>query len=197
MSKPEDKSLPDRRRFLLRNLGKGLLWLMVIVGGYFYARNNLDFTLEAVLGPFYERPKIVYLIFLASEVIFGIIPPEFFMIWSLRTEVLSNYVYNVISLAAISYAAGVIGFLIGEYLNNTKFFVEMKKRVFGKFEEHLNNYGGFLVIVAAVTPIPFSGIAMLVGSVKYSFRRYLLFSLFRFVRFLVYSVIIWEANVFN
>lgn len=197
MSQSENNTLPDKRRFLLRNLGKGLVWLIVIVGGYFYARDNLDFSLETVLGPFYDRPKIVYLIFLASEVIFGIIPPEFFMIWSLRTEVLSSYIYNLISLSAISYAAGVIGFLIGQYLNETQFFVAMKKRVFGKFEDHLTQYGGFLVIVAAVTPIPFSGIAMLMGSVKYSFRKYLYFSLFRFARFLVYAIIIWEANIFN
>lgn len=197
MSDQSTKSLPDRRRFLLKNLGRGLIWLIVIVGGYFYARNNLDFTLESVLGPVYEKPLIIYLIFLGSEVIFGIIPPEFFMIWSLRTGILSNYIDNIVALSVISYLSGVIGFLIGQYLNNTKFYKEMKKRVFGKFEEHLNNYGGFLVIVASLTPIPFSGIAMLVGSVKYSFRKYLLFSLFRFARFLAYSIVIWEANVFN
>lgn len=177
MPKQPTDSLPDRRRFLLRNLAKGAIWLIAIVGGYFYARNNLDFTLEAVLGPVYEKPTIIYIIFLTSEVIFGIIPPEFFMIWSLRTEALSNYINNIVALSAISYTAGVIGFLIGQYLNRTHFFVEMKKIVFGKFETHLNNYGGFLVIVASLTPIPFSGIAMLVGSVKYSFRKYLYFSL--------------------
>ncbi len=197
MAEEDNKSLPDRRRFLLRNLARGFTWLVVIVGGYFYARNNLNFTLEAVLGPVYEKPSIVYLIFLASEVIFGIIPPEFFMIWSLRAEILINYINNIISLSIISYIAGVIGFLIGQYLNRTKFFVAMKKRVFGKFEKHLNHYGGFLVIVAAITPLPFSGIAMLVGSVKYSFKKYLYFSLFRFARFVAYSIIIWEANILN
>lgn len=197
MSSQPTNSIPDRRKFLARNLLRGFVWLIVIVGGYFFARNQLDFSLESFLGPVYEKPKVIYSIFLASEVIFGIIPPEFFMIWSLRSEILMNYVNNIVLLSIISYFSGVIGFLIGQYLNNTRFYKEMKKRVFGKFEEHLNNYGGFLVIVASLTPIPFSGIAMLVGSVKYSFRRYLYFSLFRFVRFLVYSIIIWEANIFN
>lgn len=197
MSTKQEKTLPDKNRFLLKNLGRGLIWLIVIVGGYFYARNNLDFSLESALGPVYDKPVIIYTIFLASEVIFGIIPPEFFMIWSLRNEVLLIYIYNIISLSIISYVSGVIGFLIGQYLNNTRFYKEMKKRVFGKFEKHLANYGGFLVIVASLTPIPFSGIAMLVGSVRYSFRRYLYFSLFRFVRFIVYSIVIWEANILN
>lgn len=196
MYQEQQKQLPDRRKFLIRNLLKGFVWLAVIVFGYIFLHKNYDFSLETVLGPVYEQSTIVYLIFLGSEIIFGIFPPELFMIWSLRTEDLGNYVDNVMALSAISYVAGIVGFFIGEYLNNTQFYVQMKKRVFGKFEEHLNNYGGFLVVVAALTPIPFSGIAMLVGSVKYSFRKYLLFSLFRFLRFLVYGIIIWEANVF-
>ncbi|MEQ9466735.1 MAG: hypothetical protein RLN88_04945 [Ekhidna sp.] len=196
MSRKSERELPDRRRFLLRNLLRGFLWLAVIVAAFIYARKNYDFTLETVLGPVYDQPTVVYLIFLASEVIFGIIPPEFFMIWSLRSEILSNYIYNIIALSAISYAAGIIGFGIGAYLKNTRFYRIMKVRVFGKFEKHLNNYGGFLVVVAALTPLPFSGIAMLVGSVHYSFKKYLWFSLFRFLRFLAYGIIIWEANIF-
>jgi membrane protein DedA with SNARE-associated domain len=195
MSNVTEKSLPDRRRFLIRNLLRGFLWLAVIVIGFLIARKYFNFSMEDALGPVYDRPTIIYLIFLASEVIFGIIPPEFFMIWSLRSEVILNYINNIVALSIISYVAGVIGFLIGQYLNNTRFYMEMKKRVFGKFENHLNNYGGFLVVVASLTPIPFSGIAMLVGSVKYSFRKYLWFSLFRFARFLAYSIIIWEANI--
>ncbi|WP_425389466.1 VTT domain-containing protein [Ekhidna sp.] len=195
MSPKAQKELPDKRRFLIRNLLRGFLWLAVIVIAFIYARKNYDFTLEAVLGPVYDRPTVVYFIFLASEVIFGIIPPEFFMIWSLRSEVLSNYINNIIALSAISYVAGIIGFGIGAYLKNTRFYRIMKIRVFGKFEKHLNNYGGFLVVVASLTPLPFSGIAMLVGSVHYSFKKYLWFSLFRFLRFLAYGIVIWEANI--
>lgn len=195
MSQKDQKPLPDKNRFLLRNLAKGLVWLAVIVFGYIFLRKNYDFTLESFLGPVYDQPTVIYLIFLSSETIFGIIPPEFFMIWSLRSGILSNYVTNIIALSGISYISGIIGFGIGAYLKNTQFYRQMKKRVFGKFEKHLNNYGGFLVIVAALTPLPFSGIAMLVGSVHYSFRRYLWISLFRFARFIVYGLIIWEANI--
>ncbi len=195
MTQKKSKELPDKRRFLIKNLLRGFLWLAVIVIAFIYARKNYDFTLQSILGPVYDRPSIVYFIFLASEVIFGIIPPEFFMIWSLRNEVLSTYIGNIIALSAISYIAGIIGFGIGAYLKNTQFYKEMKKRVFGKFEKHLNNYGGFLVVVAALTPLPFSGIAMLVGSVHYRFRKYLWFSLLRFLRFLVYGIVIWEANI--
>ncbi len=195
MSKKVKKPLPNRNKFLINNLLKGLLWLIIIVLGYAFLRQNYDFTLESILGPVYHQPAIVYIIFMASEVIFGIIPPEFFMIWSLRSEVLVNYVNNIVALATISYSAGIIGFGIGAYLKNTQFYEQMKKRVFGKFEKHLNNYGGFLVVVAALTPLPFSGIAMLVGSIHYSFRKYLWFSMTRFIRFIAYGIVVWEANI--
>ncbi|MEP1033925.1 VTT domain-containing protein [Ekhidna sp.] len=196
MPNKNQNELPDRRRFLIKNLLRGFLWLAVIVIGFIYLRKNYDFSLETVLGPVYDQPTVVYFIFLASEVIFGIIPPEFFMIWSLRNELLMAYINNVTALSAISYVAGIIGFGIGAYLKNTRFYRVMKYRVFGKFEKHLNNYGGFLVVVAALTPLPFSGIAMLVGSVHYSFKKYLWFSLFRFLRFFAYGIVIWEANIF-
>ena len=179
----------------MSNLLKGLSWLTVIVIGYLYLKKNYDFTLEGILGPLYNQPTVIYLIFLASEVIFGIIPPEFFMIWSLRSEILLNYISNIVALSAISYVAGIIGFGTGAYLKNTQLYKQMKRRIFGKFEKHLNNYGGFLVIVATLTPLPFSGIAMLVGSVHYSFRKYLWFSLFRFTRFAAYSIVIWEVHI--
>ena len=60
---------------------------------------------------------------------------------------------------------------------------------------HLYRYGGFLVIVASLTPIPSTGVPMLVGLLKFPLKNYLLFSLFRFVRFAVYGFIIWEANI--
>ncbi|MEQ9303566.1 MAG: hypothetical protein RJQ14_06575, partial [Marinoscillum sp.] len=62
MARKEPKELPDRRRFLLKNLLRGFLWLAVIVVAFIYARKNYDFTLEAVLGPVYDQPTIVYLI---------------------------------------------------------------------------------------------------------------------------------------
>ena len=95
----------------------------------------------------------------------------------------------------ISYVAGVFGYWFGAYLNTTRIYRLVKKRIFGKFEKHFYKYGGFLVIVAAVTPIPFSGICMLVGSLRYPFNKFLLFAMARFVRFTVYAAIIWQTQV--
>jgi len=187
----------QRTQFLMKNLIRGFLWLAAIVILYILARKYLNFDFKEWLGPVYDNVTLIYTIFLTSEIVFGIIPPEIFMFWAARHETIDIYIQNIIVLTFISYAAGIIGYFIGSYFNKTRLYRALKKNVFGKFEVHFNNYGGFLVVVAALTPIPFSGICMLVGAVKYNFRKFMWFSLFRFVRFIVYAIIIWEANVLS
>lgn len=195
MQAKEQRETAERTRFFFSNLLKGLVWLAVIVGGYFYLESNYNFSLQGILGPIYDKPLVIFSIFIASETIFGIIPPEFFMIWSLRNEVLSDYILNVALLSGLSYLAGIIGYFIGSHFSTTKLYRTLQKNYLGKYEKHVNRFGGFLVIVAAMTPIPFAGICMLMGTVKYRYRMFLIMSLSRILRFALYAAIVWEANV--
>jgi len=52
-----------------------------------------------------------------------------------------------------------------------------------------------MILVASLTPIPFSGVAMLVGSVHYPVNRYIFWSISRFAKFAVSAYVIWEANM--
>lgn len=187
----------SKSRFLISNLIKGLVWLVVLVTAYFLAKKYLNFDLEVLLGSLYENTLVIYSIFLGSEVVFGIIPPEFFMFWALRDEVITLYIQHVAGLAAISYVAGIIGYFLGSAFNTTVIYRFIRRRFLKKYEKLFNEYGGFLILVAALTPLPFSGICMLVGAVKYPVRKFFWISLSRFGRFIVYSIIIWEANVLN
>lgn len=195
MQSDDRKVATERTRFFLRNLIRGLIWLAVVVGGYFYLKSHYDITMEGMLGPLYDKPVIIYLIFLASEVIFGIIPPELFMIWALRNELLIQYILNIAALSMISYFAGFIGYYLGSHFSNTQLYKTLQKNYLGKYEKHFSRFGGFLVVVAALTPLPFSGICMLMGAVKYPYREFMLISTTRFLRFAFYAMIVWEANV--
>ncbi|MFT7031103.1 MAG: membrane protein DedA with SNARE-associated domain [Marinoscillum sp.] len=186
-----------RTRFFLKNLVRGLIWLGVIVGGYFYLKANYNFTLEGVLGSLYDKPQLIYLIFFVSETVFGIIPPELFMIWALRDELVIQYIFSIAGFAILSYIAGIIGYYIGSHFSTTKLYRTLQRNYLGKFEKHVNRFGGFLVIVAAFTPLPYAGICMLMGTVKYPYRKFLYIATSRFLRFAIYAAIIWEANVFQ
>ena len=53
--------------------------------------------------------------------------------------------------------------------------------------------GGFLIVVGALLPIPFSIISIAAGIINYKFRNYLLFGLLRFVRFYLYAIVIFNV----
>ena len=116
------------------------------------------------------------------------------MIWALRNGNITEYAVLIFFLAIMSYIAGLIGYFFGRYLNTTILYRFIRRKFLRKLERRLNTYGLYLIIVAALTPLPFSGVSMLIGSVKYPLKKYILFSLLRFARFAVYSWFIWEVN---
>ncbi len=189
-----NQNMSERTTFLVRNLLRGIVGLVAIIGIYVLAKKYLDFDLITLLGPLYEKPVAIYTIFLTSEVVFGIVPPEFFMLWSMRHGDVSLYIQNIAALSTISYVSGIIGYYLGSLFHATKIYRLLRINYLQKFERQFQQFGGFLVIVAALTPLPFSAICMLVGAAKYPFRRFLFIATARFARFVVYSMIIWQTN---
>lgn len=181
-------------RFFLRNLARGLIWFVVLILGYFLVRNYLDFDFSGYLEPYFENTLLILIIFTLSEIFFGIIPPELFMIWALRFGNLAEYSFFILVFSVISYLAGYLGFLVGNYLGSTILYRYFRKKYMGKYHSLLQKYGFFLILVAALTPLPYSAISMLIGSLGYSRRKYLIFALARFLRFAIYATILWNAG---
>lgn len=183
------------RKFILQNLLKGIVWLTAILAIYIIFKKYVNINFLSWLEPVFGNEKLMYLIFLVSEIVIGIIPPEVFFIWALRFDVLSQYIFVISVLAITSYLAGIIGYFIGRYLTNTLIYRYLRRRFMKKMESRLQQFGLYLIIIASLTPVPFSGVAMMVGSVKYPFVKYFLFSLFRFLRFGIYAWIFWESRL--
>jgi membrane protein DedA with SNARE-associated domain len=186
----------EKTGFFLRNLGKGILWLIILIIAFVFIRKNVDVSFMDWLEPFFQNTPLILFIYALSEFFFGIIPPELFMIWALRTGNFIDYSLYILIFATISYLAGFAGYLFGAYLQTTLYFRYVRKRFLGKYHSLLQKFGVFLILVAALTPLPFSAISMLVGSLHYPMRRYLLWALSRFLRVIVYAIIIWEVGLF-
>lgn len=181
--------------FFLRNLTKGLIWLAVIIALFIFAKHTVDRDLIQKFEPLFSRTFLILLIFSFSEVFIGIIPPEVFMIWSLRSGDIYTYIAYIILLAVISYFAGITAYFFGRYLHNTRLYRFLHDRYLQKAEKLLHEYGLYLILVASLTPIPFSGVAMLVGAIHYPIKNYFYWSLSRFIKFAVTAWVIWEANM--
>lgn len=189
-SKRRIKLADFKSPFFIKNLLKGLAFLAVLVVGYELLKEYVDPVID-YLG---QWPLLIYLTFTLSELIFGLIPPELFMIWTLKFGLFNAFVPDVAFLAAISYGAGIIGFFLGRYFSRLSWLQWTMERYIYTYQKKLRRYGGFLVVIGALTPLPFSAVCMLMGASKFPFGRFMLISLTRFVRFAAYAWAIWQTN---
>jgi len=182
-----------RSRFLFKNLFRGLIWFAIIITLFILAEDYIQNTFQRDIEAIYNRPVILYSVFFASEVVFGLIPPEFFMmVWVLHGVSVSSYIIDLLLLTALSYIAGIIGYSIGKNFSKTPFYIRMNERYLSQYQDSLKRYGGYLVLVGAITPVPFSATCMLAGSVELPFRNFLLICISRIVRFFVYGWMVWS-----
>ena len=180
----------DRIKFLLKNLLKGLLWFVVLLVIYHLIKDRIEIHPESLVGKVSDNPIAVYSIFLASEIIIGIIPPEVFMLWATKPGDPVLYIFYVSLLALISYGAGIVGFYFGRFLNNAVLSRYARTSFFDQSELLFKTDCGFLYFVSVVILFPYSAVCMLPCCCDFNFRVFLLISLTRFLRFGVYSYIL-------
>jgi len=187
--------LSQRMKFLLRNGLRGLAWLAVILLAYiFFKEIVISKNPDTWIEPFYAKPGIIYLIYLSSEFFLGIIPPELFMIWAINKATITHYIYNIIFFAVSSYLLGYVTFLIGHYIHNRVTFRYIRIKFLKNLWPLLRKYGLFLIIVAGLTPLPWSAVCLVVGSAGYPSGKFLRFALFRLLRFAIYGYIIYQTH---
>jgi membrane protein YqaA with SNARE-associated domain len=196
--KPEEKEVEKeetRSSFLFRNLFKGLIWFAVIIVVFVLMEGYIQQNFKEHIDTIRANPGILYGIYTLSEIVFGILPPEIFMmIWILDKIDLNGFITNLIILTLISYAAGILGYYIGKVFSKTKFYQErIREKYLKQYEGKLKTYGGYLVFVGAVTPVPFSATCMLAGSVNLDIKYFLLICITRVIRFAGYGAVVWLA----
>ncbi len=180
--------------FLIRNLLRGLVFFFVIIIAFYFLEEFIQENFKNHIGEIRANPGILYGIYTLSEIIFGIIPPELFMmIWILDDIEVTGFVINLSILAVISYGAGVLGYYIGRNFSKTPFYQNrIREKYLKQYENKLKKFGGYLVFVGAVTPVPFSAMCMLAGSVNMNFKNFLLICISRVLRFAVYGWMVWS-----
>ena len=191
----QEEQEETRSGFLFRNLFKGLLWFAVIIAVFVTMEGYIQANFKEHIDTIRANPGVLYGIYTISEIVFGILPPELFMmIWILDNIDLSGFITNLAILTIISYGAGIIGYYIGKVFSKTKFYQEkISEKYLKQYEGKLKKYGGYLVFVGAVTPVPFSATCMLAGSVNLDIRHFLLICITRVIRFAGYGAVVWYA----
>jgi len=176
-------------RFIGQNSLK-LLVTLIILGAVVYLFNKYVLDISQLAGYItnhFSAPT-VFVSFFISEVIFGLISPEFFMAW------IASFKYKwlwLLLLAVLSYLAGIAAYFIGTKLYHLPRIHSWVDIRFAKQFQQIKKFGGLLIVIAALTPLPFSPICMVAGVINYSFKRFVLLTLSRIIRFAAYGAIIF------
>lgn len=176
--------------FVGTSLKKSLLPIILfIVSILLIHRFVIDFNVlfTSVVNTF--SPVQIFAVFFTSESLLGLVPPEIFIAWAGKSA--SPILYLSI-LALLSYLGGIISFFIGKSISKIP---SVNNYLEVKMQRHLKNirkWGGFLIVVGALLPIPFALTSIAAGTINYKFKYYLLFGLLRFVRFFIFAIAIFH-----
>lgn len=129
-------------------------------------------------------------LFFVSETLLGLLPPDLFIIWA--KQFTSPYAV-VALLALLSYGGGLLAYFMGVKLLKINRLSHMINVKFAKQFAMLKSWGGFIIVVAALLPLPYSTMCLGAGMLKYSFKTFLFLGIFRIARFFVYAAVLFQV----
>lgn len=182
-----------QHRYIVRNILRGLLLLLFFAVLYGVFQRYVHPGFLTWLEPVFSRHVLILLVFLISELIIGLIPPELFIMWAVQFGDPGLFLVLVSTLAIISFSAGLAGYAIGRHLNRIRIVRYFRIRFLRNLGRQLHRFGPVLLLLATLTPLPFSGVCMLLGSVYYPFPRFFMIAMTRFLRFALYAYVFWEV----
>ena len=176
----------------LKNTAYQAFFMIVIFVLLLMAVNYFITDINLLLNNIFDTysPKIIVLSFFISESILGLIPPEIFILWTSKSD---SPILFLFAIASASYLGGIVSYFIGMRIS---LMPAVRKHIELKIKQHIINlrkWGGVFIVLGAISPIPHSIVSIGAGLINYKFKYYLLWSLFRYLRFVVYFLIILQV----
>lgn len=177
-------------KLLGKNIYKLLLTLVVFIASIYSFQQLFPALVDDLADRIHElTPNLIYGVFLLSESIMGILPPDLFILW---TQDLQLPFLHVTLLAVLSYVGGIISYFLGGRLSHLRKIESFIEKRLLKYIEDISKWGGLILIIAALFPLPFSPVCMAAGTLRYPYKTFLLYSSFRILRFYIYAVLLFQ-----
>lgn len=189
----EDSEPKPREENLLRLFGQTAFALFVVVAcvvvlSVFFRENLISLSESLVHTVGYPG---LFFGMLLSDSLPAFIPPDAFLVFSIAGSM--HWFGVLFSCSVGSILGGSVSYAIGRYLIprfslGRKFILRYEDRLL----PYLRRFGFWAIVLAAMTPIPYSWMAYTVGSFKMRYKYFLLGSLFRIPRMtLYYFAMLW------
>lgn len=176
--------------FVIQSLKKAIIPVLVVIGILVLLNAYvIDFGSLFVYITEHYAPVHILSVFLLTESFLGLVPPEIFIAWSHK---MPQPVLYLSLLATMSYLGGIISYVIGKWIAAIPRVYEYLEVKMKQHLRHTRRWGGFLIVVGALLPIPYSMTCMAAGMINYKIQYLLLFGLLRYVRFYLYALAIFN-----
>lgn len=177
--------------FIWENTKKALIPIAVFVGVLLYINYkvmSINDMLLYVTQNFSDA--FIFTLFFISESVLGLLPPDIFIAWTKNTD--SPLLY-LSFLAVLSLAGGIISYYKGRTL---LLIPKINEYLEGRMSKHIRNmqkWGGFLIAVGALLPLPFAIACLAAGMIKFPQKQFFIFASLRIFRFVIYGFAIYSA----
>ncbi len=170
---------------LLKATPPVMIFIIIVLSIHFFVIDVNDILLYVTEN---FHPIGVFGVFFASESILGLIPPEIFIAWCGKND----YPWFFLGiLSVLSYLGGVLSYFFGRGIANIpKVFVYLEVKM-AKHIKNMRKWGGLLIIAGALLPLPFAISSIAAGIIKFPFGSFLVVGSLRFLRFLIYGLLIF------
>ncbi len=189
----EDSRRQQLVRFLTTNLLKGVVGFAAVIFVLYLLSDFVKANYDDWVLPVADKPFWVMTFFFLNEFILGFVPPELFMgIYSGKPEIV--YWQYITLMTALSYLGGIVSYYFGKLFQRAPFMKRfMERQAMVTLKGYYERFGGVIILIAAVTPIPFALTSLLSGVINYPFGSYLKWGFFRFLRFFPYAYAVYHT----
>ena len=185
----KDLDNPELQKIIRKNILRGLIFLAALVALIFIIALIFDEQLEEMANTLIKNFGILGLgaVVFFADLIISPIPPDAALFFIGKSHLHDSWALYVPILGIISTTSGVCGWFIGQKLKHISYF----KKIINYYgdSEHKSaakKFGFWMVVLGALTPLPFSLTCWLAGIFRMPFKNFLIAASFRIPRFVIY-----------
>ena len=179
---------PDLKKLFRKHLLKAgvflLIFILIILLLAFIFEDSIN-TFAATLNHRFGFLGLMAVVFFA-DVIVSPIPPDIALFFVGRSSMHNQWHLLVPLLGLTSTVAGIVGWWLGKKLKHLKIFQKMVNYFGRDYIKDAKRFGFWVVVIGALTPVPFSLTCWFAGIFKMPFFTFLKAASVRIPRFVVY-----------
>ena len=188
MTELNDLENPELKSLFRKHFFRGFVFLAIFVALFLFIALSFKPQLEAFAEWFthdFGLLGIGVMVFVADLMI-SPVPPDFALAMLGRSDLHDQWMLLVPLLGLVSTLAGICGWMVGHRLKHLKFVKRMLAQFGNENRRAIRKFGFWMVIIGALTPLPFSLTCWLAGIFKLSFKNFVIAASFRVPRFVIY-----------